>query len=87
MTVYDNLTRSMIQTDTNHAGLDSHQKLQVNADGSTDLYFGPTAPAGRVSNWVKTLPGKGWFAYFRWYGPTQEFFDKSWTLPDIERMQ
>jgi hypothetical protein len=86
VTVYDNLTRSMIQTDTNHAGIDSHKDLQSNSDGSTDLFFGPTAPTGRESNWIKTLPGKGWFVYFRWYGPTQEFFDKAWKLPDIEKM-
>jgi hypothetical protein len=84
VTVYDNMTRSMIQTDTNKAGLDSHQKLQVNADASVDLFFGPAAPAGLESNWVKTIAGKGWFTYFRWYGPTKEFFDKTWTLPDIE---
>jgi hypothetical protein len=30
------------------------------------------------------VPGKGWFVYFRWYSPTQAFFDKTWTLPDIE---
>ena len=64
VTVYDNMTRSMVQTDTNKAGLDSQQQLQANADGSVDVYFGPAAPAGRESNWVKTLPGKGWFAYF-----------------------
>jgi len=50
-----------------------------------DLYFGPTAPSGKPeSNWIKTLPGKGWFAYFRLYGPTQAYFDRSWVLPDIE---
>ena len=84
VTVYDNMTRSMVQTDTNKAGLDSQQQLQANVDGSVDVYFGPAAPAGRESNWIKTLPGKGWFTYFRWYGPTKEFFDKTWTLPDIE---
>jgi hypothetical protein len=56
-----------------------------NSDGSVDLYFGPTAPSGKPeSNWIKTLPGKGWFAYFRMYGPTQAYFDRSWVLPDIE---
>ena len=87
MTVYDNMTRSMIQTDTNKAGLDSHQQLQVTADGSVDLFFGPAAPAGFESNWVKTIADKGCFTYFRWYGPTKEFFDKTWTLPDIEQDQ
>lgn len=86
VTVYDNMTRSMIQTDTNKAGIDSKQsQLQKNADGTVDIYFGPKAPAGKEDNWIKTTPGKGWFAYFRWYGPTQAFFDKSWTLPDIEK--
>ena len=86
VTVYDNMTRSMIQTDTNKAGLDSHQQLQVTADGSVDLFFGPAAPAGFESNWVKTIADKGCFTYFRWYGPTKEFFDKTWTLPDIEQI-
>jgi hypothetical protein len=50
-----------------------------------DLYFGPTAPEGKpASNWIKTLPGKGWFTYFRLYGPTQPYFDRSWVLPDVE---
>jgi hypothetical protein len=37
-------------------------------------------------NWIKTSPGKGWFTYFRWYGPTQAFFDKLWKLSDIEEI-
>ncbi len=32
------------------------------------------------SNWVQTVPGRAWFAYFRWYGPTQAYYDKSWAL-------
>ena len=87
VTVYDNLTRSMVQTDTRNAGRSSLDKLQANADGSIDLWFGPKAPAGKESNWTKTLPGKGWFAYFRAYGPTEAFFDKTWKLPDIERVK
>jgi hypothetical protein len=50
-----------------------------------DLYFGPKAPEGKPpTNWIKTIPGKGWFTYFRLYGPTQPFFDRTWVLPDIE---
>lgn len=85
VTVYDNMTRSMIQTTTGKAGIDSKQKdLQKNSDGTVDIYFGPDGPAGHESNWVKTNPSKGWFAYFRWYGPTEAFFDQSWKLPDID---
>jgi hypothetical protein len=49
----------------------------MNADESVDIYFGPQAPGGAIINWVKTLPDAGWFAYFRRYGPTQAFFDKT----------
>ena len=86
MTVYDYQTRSMIQTDTNIAAKSSYDKLNTNADGSIDLYFGPTAPAGKESNWVKTLPGRGWWVWFRFYGPTEAFFDKTWKLPDFEKL-
>ena len=50
-----------------------------------DLYFGPKAPKGNEGNWVKTLPGKGFFLYFRAYGPKKEFFDRSWTLDDLKK--
>ena len=60
-------------------------KLQTNADGSVDLFFGPKAPAGKESNWIQTLPGRVWFAYFRWYGPTEAYYDKSWRLQVIEQ--
>ena len=53
------------------------------ADGSVDLYFGPTAPAGRESNWVQTIPGRHWFCYVRFYGPLEPYFDRSWKLGDI----
>ncbi len=87
VTLYDYETRSQIQTDTNVAALGSDDKLQMNADGSVDLYFGPKAPKGKESNWVKTVPGRGWWVWFRFYSPTEPFFDKSWTLPDFEKMQ
>lgn len=84
VTVYDAMTRSMIKTGTMKAGVSSQDKLTANADGSVDVHFGPNPPTDDV-NWVKTVPGRGWFAYFRWYGPTEKFFDKSWSLPDIEK--
>jgi hypothetical protein len=66
----------------------SRDKIVKNADGSVDLYFGPKAPAGKPeANWIQTIPGKGWFTYFRLYGPTQSYFDRSWVLPDIERVR
>ncbi|MBY5673326.1 DUF1254 domain-containing protein, partial [Rhizobium leguminosarum] len=78
VTVYDAMTRSMIKTDAMKAGVSSHDELVPNPDGSIDVHFGPKSPE-KDKNWVKTLPGRGWFAYFRWYGPTEKFFDKSWS--------
>jgi hypothetical protein len=49
----------------------------------TELYFGPTAPAGHETQWIKTIPGKGWFTYFRVYGPEQAAFDGSWKPGDF----
>jgi hypothetical protein len=48
---------------------------------------GPTAPEGQEKNWVPTISGKGWFSYFRLFGPTEPYFDKTWVLPNIELME
>jgi hypothetical protein len=86
-TVYDNETRCFVDTGT-QPDRSSRDKILKNADGSVDLYFGPKAPIGKpVTNWIKTISGKGWFTYFRLYGPTQAYFDRSWVLPDIETMK
>lgn len=86
VTAYDEDTRQMAVTEQGRPDLSSRKTdLVTNPDGSVDVYFGPEAPAGKESNWVQTVPDKGWFAYFRFYGPTEPFFDKSWLLPDIER--
>lgn len=84
VTVYDNETRCFVKTGVS-PDRSSRDAVVKNADGSVDLAFGPTCPAGvPESNWIKTLPGKGWFSYFRLYGPTQTYFDRSWELPDFE---
>jgi len=82
--VYDAETRSMI-VNNQVPGRDSNAKLKTNEDGSVDLYFGPNPPKGSESNWVKTLPEKGFFLYFRAYGPKKEFFNLGWKLNDLEK--
>jgi hypothetical protein len=83
-TVYDNESRCLIDTGS-YPDRSSRDDIVTNADGSVDLYFGPQPPAGKPQqNWIKTLPSKGWFTYFRLYAPTQPYFDKTWVLPDIE---
>jgi hypothetical protein len=85
--VYDPQTRSMLQTDQRFPSVSSQKPdLAVNPDGSVDVEFGPEAPAGREGNWAQTLPGKGWFAALRLYGPLEPWFDKSWRPGEIERL-
>jgi len=84
ITLYDNLSRGPVITSQGAADLSSRKPdLVTNADGSVDVFFGPLKPAG-ATNWIQTTPGKGWFAYFRFYGPTEAYFAKSWQLNDIE---
>jgi hypothetical protein len=84
-TVYDNQTRSMLETDQKLAGLDSNKPdIQKNADGSVTVWFSPKAPKGHETNWVQTMPGKGWNSLLRLYAPLEPWFDKSWKPGDFE---
>ncbi|HET9236633.1 MAG TPA: DUF1214 domain-containing protein [Oligoflexus sp.] len=83
--VYDNQTRSMLQTDQRFPMVSSqNEKLEINADGSVDVYFGPKAPAGKENNWVQTIPGKGWNTLLRLYSPLEPWFDRTWRPGEIE---
>lgn len=88
-TIYDNQTRSMIQTDQRYprAGSQSFPSpaAEENEDGSITLYYGPEKPQGVPDgNYVKTLPDRGWFQIIRCYSPTKGFFDKSWRPGEVE---
>jgi hypothetical protein len=90
-TVYDNQTRSMLQTPQRfpRAGSQSFPSpaAEADADGATTVYFGPTKPDGvKDGNFIQTLPGKGWFVILRLYSPLQPFFDKSWKPSEIEKV-
>jgi hypothetical protein len=67
-----------------HGNRSSRMDLHKNDDGSVDIYCRPKPPAGFEKNWIPTVPGKNWFAYFRFYRPTEPYFDRSWPLSDFE---
>jgi hypothetical protein len=48
------------------------------------VHFAPQPPADMDSNWIQTVPGKGWFTLIRLYGPLEPFFDQTWKPGDIE---
>ena len=86
VTVYDVDTRCFIKNREKIADRSSRMDLIKDEDGSVNIYFGPSAPAGFEKNWIPTVPGKGWFAYFRLFAPTEPYFDKTWKLNDIEKV-
>jgi len=88
LTIYEVDTRSLIQNQQQIADRSSRQPdLVKNADGSVDLYVSPAAPKGLEENWIPSVPGRAWFAYFRLYAPTEAHFNRTWTLPDFEKVK
>ena len=88
LTIYDMATWAFIYTPEGKPGISSRDrdKMKINADGSVDVYFGPKAPEGYENNWISTA-GKIPFPLFRFYGPTEAMFDKSFVLNDIELVE
>lgn len=85
-TAYDRQTHALIKNVPRSSRGSNVPEVQKNPDGSFDVYFGPKAPAGKDGNWVPTDPERGFEVMMRFYGPKKPLFDKSWRLPDIEKM-
>jgi len=85
LTIYDQETWAFIYLPEQRPGLSSREadKMKKNAECSVTLYFGPKAPKGLENNWIPTS-GKIPYPMFRFYGPTEAFFDRSFKLPDVE---
>src|SRR5262249_23035274 len=84
ITAYDRATHALIKN-MSRASRSSHT-TQANAAGSGDLYFGPRPPTGKEGNWVPTDPSRKFEFLFRFYGPEKALFDRTWKLPDVERV-
>jgi hypothetical protein len=83
VTAYDTGTRSQIHNGTPFSRISTFTKPQANDDGTIDLFFGPIVPAGQEANWIRTVPGQGWFFLFRLYGPQVAYFDRTWKPDDL----
>ncbi|WP_197427138.1 DUF1254 domain-containing protein [Noviluteimonas gilva] len=84
VTAYDRQTHALIKNMARASRASNASDVVKNPDGSVDIYFGPTAPAGKDANWVPTDPARKFELMFRAYGPTKAFFDKQWRLNDVE---
>jgi len=86
--VYDNQTRSILETDQKTGGVDSNKEgIIIADDGTATVFFGPEAPAGQENNWVQTMPGKGYNVLLRLYGPLEPWFDRTWMPGDFEPIE
>ena len=85
-TTYDRATHAFIRGMERFSRSSQNPDLQVNCDGSVDLYFGPRNHDGEETNWIPTS-GEGQFeVIFRFYGPEEPLLEKTWKLPDIEKV-
>jgi len=85
-TIYNRETHALIRDKKWSSRSSNTPGLQQNADGSVTVYFGPTSPKGKESNWVPTDTKGKFEVLFRLYGPEKRFFEKKWLLPDIEKI-
>jgi len=89
LNVYDNQSRSLLQTDQGYPRAGSQEypspAAEAEKDGSTVVYFSPNRPDDvAAGNRIQTDPEKGWFVILRCYSPLQPFFDKTWRAGEIE---
>jgi hypothetical protein len=86
VTAYDRQTHALIKNVPRASRSSQIPELQKNADGSIDIYFGPKAPAGAETNWIPTDPARKFELMARFYAPTKALFEKTWVLPDVEKI-
>ena len=87
-TLYDNQTRSMLDTPQRYprAGSQTYPSpaAEPDADGSTTVYFSPTQPQGSSgATGFRPIREKGWFIILRLYSPLEPFFTKAWRPSEI----
>ncbi len=84
VTLYDAETASGLDNGQRFPSINSMDQPAANADGSVDFHFAPSSPGART-NWIATVPHRGFFVMIRLYGPMNAFFDQSWKPGDVER--
>jgi hypothetical protein len=86
ITLYDAANSSGLDNGQPFPSFGSRDQPVRNPDGSTDIYFGPTAVSGQRS-WLRTVPGKGYMALLRLYSPTEAALTRSWKPGDLEKQR
>ena len=87
VTLYEAENGSGLANGQPFPSLGSRDKPAMNPDGSTDLFLGPKPPEGKEGNWLATVPGRGYFAILRLYGPGEGALNRTWKPGDIEKIK
>lgn len=87
LAVYNNKTRCLIENESKKSIVNNKREIKVEKDGSVKVFIGPNAPKGYESNWIATNEKEGFFMYFRFYGPLESYYDKSWKMSDVIRIK
>ena len=87
VTLYEAENASGLANGQPFPSLGSRDQPVQNADGSTDLILGPKPPPGQEKNWLATVPGKGYFAILRLYGPTEAALARTWKPGEFTKMK
>src|SRR5262245_10015290 len=88
VTLYNITDGTMTEAAQRMPSINGMNDVAVNADGSVDLYFGPTKPAGAAdSNWIQTANGRAFLVALRLYGSGTEFYDQTWKPDDVVKMK
>ncbi|UXP30715.1 DUF1254 domain-containing protein [Reichenbachiella agarivorans] len=87
LTLYDAETAAGVDAEGQvYPSLNTMNELVANEDGSVTFFIGPDNPDNK-SNFIKTVPGRGWFSLFRFYGPEQAFFDRTYKPGDFVKVK
>jgi hypothetical protein len=76
----------MVRNPIDRYSVGSRSDLAPNADGSTDISIGRTAPAGHESNWLPA-PSGNFKLMLRAYVPGRAILDGQYHVPPVKRVR
>jgi hypothetical protein len=89
VTLYNITDGTMVETPQLMPSINSlSEGVAKSADGSIELWFGPSKPANAPdTNFIQTVKGRNFLAALRLYGTGVEFFDQTWKPDDVVKIE
>jgi hypothetical protein len=88
VTLYNAIDGTMPETPQLLPSRNQYDKVEVNKDGSIDLWFSPKKPKDvHEKNWIQSIPGRAQLVAVRLYGAGTEFYDQTWKPGDLVKIK